>query len=132
MTSAFSPKWRDIEGLGRFDDPATANAGGPDYVVSVANTSSFAATGTAKNWRSDDNYWPQPLGFNFPLYGINYAPGQNTVVLGLGAGVTNLVTGKYRVTAFGTVNTSLYDLDTQSPSAPLHRRAGLGSTRSMV
>ncbi len=29
--------------------------------------------GVAKTWRSDDNYWSQAIGFNFPLYGINYS-----------------------------------------------------------
>ena len=61
----------DIEGFGRFDDPSIANAGGVDYSVTTLPPA-FAATGTATNWRSDDNYWNQAIGFNFPLYGINY------------------------------------------------------------
>jgi len=62
----------DIESFGRFDDPATNNAGAQDYAVIEASSSLFAAVGTAKTWRSDDNSWSQAIGFNFPLYGINY------------------------------------------------------------
>ncbi len=39
-----------------------------------------------------------------------YTPGQNTAIIGLGGGATSLVPGLYRVTAYGTVSTSLYDL----------------------
>lgn len=39
-----------------------------------------------------------------------YTPGQNTVILGFEDTVASLPLGVYRVTAFGTVSTSLYDL----------------------
>ncbi len=64
----------DREGFRRADDPGVPNTGSPDYRGTVLGSSLFAATGTAKNWRSNGTSWTLsfPSGFAFPFYGTSY------------------------------------------------------------
>jgi len=65
----------DIDGFARVDDPGMPNLGAGDYAESDLGASLFAAGGTAKNWRSDNNHWTLnfPAGFTFPFYDGSYS-----------------------------------------------------------
>lgn len=63
----------DIVGLPRRDDPGAANVGRSDYGTTNLGSSFFAATGTARGWRSCCGaYWTYSLPFAFPFYDSRY------------------------------------------------------------
>jgi hypothetical protein len=62
----------DIEGLGRKDDPGTANNGSPDYFQAVQSSSLFTATGAAQHFNGDNTYYNLNLPFAFPFYGASH------------------------------------------------------------
>jgi len=65
--SWYSPRQNLPDG-GRVDDPATPNAGRPDYVFTDLGQSLYSATGTALNWRGNLAYWGSSLPFAFPYF----------------------------------------------------------------
>jgi hypothetical protein len=94
----------DIDGLTRRDDPGTTNAGRNDYMPTPLATNLFAATGTAQNWRSNDNYAQYNLPFAFPFYDGSYTTvfvsteGYLQLGAGSGAGDGANSTAKLRTT----------------------------------
>ena len=63
----------DNEGFNRFDDPGTiTNTGSSDYRENTLGSAPFALGGTAKNWRSNNTYFPLTLPFAFPYFGGSY------------------------------------------------------------
>src|SRR5262249_19715453 len=62
----------DIEGFARHDDPGTANQGRRDYAETDLGSNQFSATGTARNFRSNNNAFSLTLPFAFPFYETTY------------------------------------------------------------
>ncbi len=61
----------DREGNPPTDDPGSMNNGSMDYFEQASPTL-FQLSGTAQNWRGDDNGYSWNLPFAFPWYGTNY------------------------------------------------------------
>ncbi|MBI9018525.1 MAG: right-handed parallel beta-helix repeat-containing protein [Phycisphaerae bacterium] len=72
--NSFKAPSKDIVDNIRVDDPGTTNGGSDDYAQSNLGPIAFNDTsGTAQNWRYDNNYWALALPFNFNFYGIDYS-----------------------------------------------------------